>query len=329
MNARELAMLQEQQNLRSTMRSGKTGQRLLDDAENNVGNAVVLEPQILPPVSPPGAPYTIVPQSGANNSRLLNLTSSSKSGQSITVVVTAAKSAGQTGLTGPYTAIAEFGNGSVTTRVEFDVPFGPFTSTGLVGSSQNDQPQDSGSIIQLPTGIIRLYARYDNAFITPDLRINKFGVGFAFGDPNSPVPIPAISGPFPPNATPASLTTKAFATYFGRIHTKLYKTQYLFTGNSAAPVSFSYVIAGTPTPGFYCVPPFAKSVRVVRQPQTAAMILRMVDTTNLASEDYNIPSGVAPIIPIEGNETVIELMSATQGGADKVYSVKLVYEIAF
>jgi hypothetical protein len=325
MNAKDLFLLQEEQNLRSTLRSGKTGLRLLDDAENNVGNAVVLEPQVLPAVPLPGVPYTVVPQSGANNSRLLNLTSASKTGQSITVIVTAAKLPGQSGLTGPYTAIAEFGNGTVSTRVEFDVPFGPFISRSLVGSSPDNQPQDSGAIIQLPTGILRLFARYDNAFVTPEL------AGFAFGGPGSPVPIPAVSGPFPPNASPVPLTTKAFAAYFGRIHTKLFKTQYVYTGDPGFPVSFFYLVGGNPFPAFYCVPPFAKSVRVVRIPQTAAMMLNLVDTSaiGLPAESYNIPSGVSPVIPIEGNETVIMLQSATGGGADKVSFVKLVYEIAF
>jgi len=326
MNAKDLFRLQEEQNLRSTLRSGKTGTRLLDDAENNVGNAVMLEPQILPA----GTLFTVVPQSGANNARLLNLTSASKTGQSITVIVTAAKTPNQMGTTGPYTAIAEFGNGSVTTRVEFDVPFGPFHSTqGISGTTPDDQPQDSGAIIQLPTGILRLFARYDNAFITPQID------GTAFGGPGSanPIPQPSLSGPFAPNSNPTALTTKAFATYFGRIHTKLYKTQYIYIGSSSLPISFLYPGIGT-TPPTYCVPPFAKSVRVVREPQTASMRLVIIDPVtgaNPGSSDgtYIIPSGVAPVIPLEGNQTIIQLQSATTGGADKVNSVKLIYEIAF
>ena len=322
MNPRDMFRLQEEQNLRATLRSGKTGTRLLDDAENNIGNAIVLEPQILPV----GQNFTTIPQSGANNSRLLNLTSTSKTGQSVTVVVTAAKMPGQIGQTGPYTGIAEFGNGVVTTRAEFDVPFGPFQNKNLYGSDPSDQPQDSGAIIQLPTGILRLFARYDNAFITPQVE------GYAFGDPPPPrVPLAPGSGPFCPNPAAVPLTTKAFVTYFGRIHTKLYKTQYVFVGLPATPVSFFYPTIGSPDPVLYCVPPFAKSVRVVRLPQTAAMTLQLLDTSvnSLNGETYAIPSGVSPVIPIEGNETVISLASATGGGADKVYLVKLVYEIAF
>ena len=44
-----LAMMQAASNVRSSLRSGKTGQSLLDDGENNVGNATSLSPQILPP----------------------------------------------------------------------------------------------------------------------------------------------------------------------------------------------------------------------------------------------------------------------------------------
>jgi hypothetical protein len=117
--------------------------------------------------------------------------------------------------------------------------------------------------------------------------------------------------------------------YFGRIRTKLYKTQYIYIGNVSAPVSFFYTSIVLPPPS-YCVPPFAKSVRLVREPQTASMRLVVIDpTTGQTHGIYIIPSGVAPVIPLEGNQTIVQLQSATAGGADKVNSVNLIYELAF
>jgi hypothetical protein len=324
LDAKNIQMMQTAAGRQASNRSGKSGPRLLDDAENNIGNSITLQPQVLPTGGPS---YTVIPQSTANNSRLINLTSESKTGQSITAVVTAAKLANQKGKSGPVTMIAEFGNGSVTTQVEFDVPIGPFKSANLVGSDQNDQPQDSGSIIQLPTGILRLYARYDNAFVTPDV------AGYAFGAPGSPAPILPTQGPFPPNDIPSPTLLKAFVAYFGRIHSRLFKTQYLFqgrTGLGGGPVTFGYVVGGTLFPGNYCVPPFARSVRVIRSPQSAAMTLQLLDLVNFSGETYAIPSGSpSPVIPIVGNETVVSLSSATVNPADAVLKVELVYEIGF
>ena len=332
MSAKAKMMLQQQQELESALRAGKTGVNLLDDAEINVGNSTVFQPQVLPP----GLFYTTIPQSLTNNARVLNLTASSRKGQSMTIVMTASKTPGNLGRTGPFTGIVEFGNGTQTTRVEFDVPFGPFTSATLLGDADQDQPQDSGAIIQVPAGALRVYGRYDNAFLTPEVG------GWAFGGADSPVPLPPINGPFAPNIprvaaltpTPAPLNSKAFAAYFGRLHTRLYKTQYLYVGaNTGAAVTFYYVpTPGAVVPAYYCVPPFAKSVRIVREPQTAAMVVSLLDTSAafLPAEEYDIPGGsLSPVIPIEGNESIISVRSASGAPADAVYFVKLVYEIAF
>ena len=114
-----LAMMQAASNVRSSLRSGKTGQRLLDDAENNVGNATTLNPQELPA----GFEFTVQKQPAPP--RLLNLTSASKTGQNVTVVMTASRVSGK-GVAGPVTGVIEFGNGTQSTRVEFDIPVGPY-----------------------------------------------------------------------------------------------------------------------------------------------------------------------------------------------------------
>lgn len=323
-----IAKLKQMQHdeLTAALRTGKTGTRLLDDAENNIGNATRIDPEILPA----GQNYTGIPQPLANNARLLNLTASSKSGQSITVVITAARIPGQLGFVGPLTGILEFGNGTTTTRTEFDVPSGPFIGSAAL-DQPGDQPQDSGAVVQVPTGVLRAFARYDNAFLTPTINGSVFG-----GSGSLPIANP-FAVPYAPNLTTAGpLAVKAFSAYFGRIHTKLYKTQYLYTTDGASTTSsFYYNTVGNPGPR-YCIPPFAKSVRLVRMPQTAAMTITLDDglpglpvTPQIFSETYAIPSGIAPIIIIDGQKKFITIKSASSGANDAVSAVMLVYEIGF
>jgi hypothetical protein len=315
-NPRLLSAIQQQQNQNNARRSGKSGTRLLDDNENNVGNATALDPQILPT----GEDFTTNKQ--ASPPRVLNLTSESKHAQSITIVMTAARQTNQKGIAGPVTGIVEFGNGTQNTRIEFDVPIGPYTGTFL-GVTPGTQPEDSGAVIQVPTGIIRAYARYDDAYVTPEL------AGFAFGGPGSSAyPLGLGSGPFSPtfrqgSTAPATLNIKAFASYFGRHHSKLYKSLYLYSGdrNGASPVLFSE--GGSPCQ--YAIPAFAKSIQIVRVPNTSAMTLNLYDNSVL--EPYAIPSGPSPIIPITGNQCFFTLESAAP--ADTVSHVKAVFEIGF
>ena len=216
MDPRRLALLQAAQSRQAALRSGKgAGTRLLDDVDQNIGNSSVFQPQALPPMQY----FTAKPQSLTNNSRLLNLTSQSKSGQSITVVMTVARLVNTPGWAGPITGIIEFGNGSVTTQIEFDIPFGPYIGT-LEGTSQSEEPHDSGAVVQVPTGVVRAFVRYDNAFITPELG------GFAFGSaeanafydlwPGLPAVVNPITnpvdGPFGPNPTVTVPPTTTSAT---------------------------------------------------------------------------------------------------------------------
>jgi hypothetical protein len=330
MDPRELFLLQQNQNLQAARRSGKTGVRLLDDGENNVGNATKINPQILPT----GEELTTIKQS--NPPRVLNLTAASKSGQSMTVVMAASRLNDQNGVAGPITGILEFGNGTQSTKVEFDVPLGPYQGN-IDGVDQGTQPEDGGAIIQIPTGVLRAYARYDNAYITPNLQ------GHAFGQPGSASsPLPANAGPFapghanpvPPSTVPpdvAPVNVKAFAAYYGRVHSKLYKTLYLYNGSTAVPVPFGTPITGVNVLSTFPIPPFAKSVQVIRTPYTSAMILLLSDLVSLSGSGlggYNhIPSGPCPTIPIIGNQTIIGVSSASN--ADTVSAVSLVFEIGF
>ena len=309
LDPRTIALLQEQANQNAAKRSGKSGARLLDDAENNVGNATILYPEILPP----GQNFTAIKQS--NPPRVLNLTAESKAGQSITVVMTAARQTNSKGPTGPVTGIIEFGNGTQNTRIEFDVPIGPYVGN-ILGVAEGTQPEDSGAVIQIPTGIVRAYFRYDDAYLTPELP------GYVFGGPGSPTPVPPGTGPLGPTFTiipPAPLVVKAFANYFGRHHTPLYKSLYLYRG--AALVQFGAML-NQPT---YSIPPFAKSIQVVRSPETSAMTLVLSD--QIIRETFTIPSGPSPIIPITGNQNLFNLFSSSP--ADTISVVKVVFEIGF
>jgi hypothetical protein len=179
----------------------------------------------------------------------------------------------------------------------------------------------------VPTGIIRAYARYDNAYITPEL------AGYAFGGPGSPsFPLFLGAGPFAPNLRlPTAVQVKAFAAYFGRHHSKLYKTHYLYVGDSTRPQLF--LEGGGLIP--YPVPPFAKSVQVIVEP-AVSLTIELTDQQALGSssanpplfaERYVITAGTYPVIPIAGNVNTVLIGSSTN--ADTVTAVKLVYEIGF
>ena len=324
---------------KAELRSGKTGQRLLDDAENNVGNATTLNPQVLP-----GTPWNYTTIKQATPPRVLNLTAASHNGQSMTVVMTAARSNQNAGVAGPITGILEFGNGTQNTRIEFDIPFGPFVAQSLYGVLPGTQPEDGGAAIQIPTGIIRAYARYDNVYITPNILNVAFGSpGSPFALPPGPPGFPPPSGPFPPNyvstsqlagspqpgSTPAQI--KAFGAYYGRVHSKLYRTLYLYNGDTTAPVTFGNPVQSINLDMIYSIPPFAKSVQVIRTPFNASMIALLTDLTAISGSGLGgyipIPGGQSPIIPIVGNQTAIGITSA--GAGDRVSAVSLVFEIGF
>ena len=90
----------------------------------------------------------------------------------MSIVFTAARVVGASnpnpGYAGPITGLVEFGNGGRFTRVEFDVPLGPYLGT-FQGAAVASEPQDGGVIVTVPTGVLRAYARYDNLLVQPIL----------------------------------------------------------------------------------------------------------------------------------------------------------------
>jgi hypothetical protein len=286
---------------------------LIDSAEQNIGNSTLLQPQ-------PGSVATTIPST--NPARLLMLSGPSKAAQTTSIVFTASRVVGSDnpnpGYAGPITGILEFGNGGRSTKVEFDVPLGPFQGTFL-GAAASSDPQDGGVIVTVPTGVLRAYARYDNLLIQPTLGSQPLSMaqqlGVPFVGPGGPVlPPSAVAGPAEP------VLAKAMSAYFTRHFARAYKTQYCYVGAPGVPDQYipSY---------FYCIPAFARSVKLLRIPATSSFTAILSDGVNAALDEIVVPSGSSPTIPIVGTETIIAVRSTTHAPADSVNMLALCYEI--
>jgi hypothetical protein len=277
------------------------------DAEQNIGNSTLLQPQ-------PGSVATTIP--ATNPARLLMLSGPSKSAQTTSIVFTASRVVGadnpNPGYAGPITGILEFGNGGRNTKVEFDIPLGPYLGSPT-SAALASEPQDGGIIVTVPTGVLRAYARYDNLLIQPTLGLPTQSIAQRLA-----VPFVGPGGPvFPPgNAAPAEpVLVKAMSAYFTRHYAKAYKTQYCYVGAPGVPNQA--IPAGA---GFFCVPAFARSLKVLRFPTSAALTVTFYDGRNVL-EQATIPSGPSPTIEIVGTETYINVQS------DPVQMLALCYEI--
>lgn len=313
---------------------------LLMDADQNIGNSAIVPPEIGPGPTTPGGTTTPI----TNPPRLLLLTGGSAVGQTTSVVFTASRlnkspTNPNPGFAGPITGILEFGNGGRSTRVEFDVPVGPFigSQTKVIDASE---PQDGGVIVTVPTGVLRAYVRYDNRLIAPTLLTDVINFpyprslaqiqGVFFIGPGGPVSFPRVP---PDNFFPAEpIQAKAMAAYFSRHTSKVYKTLYLYVANlggmGATPVTVSSTVAPAPLQAVqYCLPAFTRSVKVLRLPISAALTCILNNGVN-DIDQINIAAGTsAPTIPIIGNENIISLQSLTNTLADQVISLALVCEI--
>jgi hypothetical protein len=263
---------------------------LLEDADNNIGNSSRVNPQA-------GTAGTIMPQAAPGEAvRILNLRSGSSRGQTTSIIVTASRVIpnNPSGSPGPITGIVEFGNGSTSTRVEFDVPIGPFA--GQIGQPvPSIQPQDGGVIVSVPTGVLRVYARYDNLLVSP-------AISFV------PTPIPQslaqIFGvPFlGPNAgmTSESLLVKAMACYFTQPKSRTYKTNYLYVGGAAINVN---------TRQFFCLPAFTKKLKVLRMPINHALNIVLHNGISIVDQVDLVAGTSCPEIPVVGHECIVGLQS--------------------
>lgn len=297
---------------------------LLDTlADQNIGNGFILQPQ--------AGGATVIPQSSANSAsyeRILMLTGPSSTGQTTSIVLTASRIVGPNnpypGFPGPVTGIIEFGNGGQVTRVEVDVPIGPFIGS-FSQAAPATEPQDGGVIVTVPTGVLRVYARYDNLLIQPLINILPSQslaqvYKLPFLGPGGPVVLP----PNPPNPKPITIPpepvqVKAMAAFFSRHTSKVYRTQYCYVGGQSLPLP---IILGVVGQGF-CIPPFARSVKVLRYPITATLGMILIDNRGYLLEGpFTIGSGPSPTIPLVGTETIVGLQSS-----DKITLLALCYEI--
>ena len=284
------------------------------DAEQNIGNSTLLQPQ-------PGSVATTIP--ATNPARLLMLSGPSKSAQTTSIVFTASRVVGadnpNPGYAGPITGILEFGNGGRVTKVEFDVPLGPYLGE-FQGAIASSEPQDGGIIVTVPTGVLRAYARYDNLLIQPTLGPHSLPMAqrlvppVPFVGPGGPVLPPGVAAPAEP------VLVKAMSAYYTRHFARAYKTQYCYVGAPGVP---NQHIIGY----YYCIPAFARSVKLLRIPSTASFTVTLSDGVNAALDQVVVPSGSSPTIPIVGTETVIAVRSTTHTPADSVNMLALCYEI--
>ena len=197
---------------------------LLDTpAEQNIGNGVIVQPQ--------AGGATVVPQT--NPDRILMLSGPSHSAQTTSIAITASRIVGpdnpNPGFPGPITGVIEFGNGGQSTKVEVDIPIGPFA--GFFNQlSPSVEPQDGGVIVTVPTGVLRVYARYDNQFIQPRLTLPPSSLAQGA---IPPVPFIGPGGPVTRahNTAPSEpIRVKAMAAYYSRHTSKVYRTHYLLRG---------------------------------------------------------------------------------------------------
>jgi len=315
---------------------------LLDTlADQNIGNGVIVRPQ--------AGPATVIPQT--NPDRILMLSGPSGAGQTTSVVLTVSRIVGDSnpdpGFPGPLTGVIEFGNGGRDTKIEIDLAVGPFAGT-LNQASNAIEPQDGITIVTLPTGVLRVYARYDNLLLAPVLGTGgQSHAQWSRSDPRwNNVPIVGPGGPItlanpaqpqPPNPSTIVVPSepvlvKAMAAYYAKARSKVYKTLNCYLSTDAAPVSIQIgtpsiqVIGGFPLGNyfaFYALPAGTRSVKILRFPDTSAMTVLLHD--GIRPVDYiQIPGGpTAPVINVIGNENIIGLTS----GADPIQMLKLVCEI--
>jgi len=298
---------------------------LLDTlADQNIGNGVIVLPQMGPP--------TVVPQS--NPQRLLMLSGPSGTGQTTSIALTASRIIGvnnpNPGLPGPITGVVEFGNGGQYTRVEVDVPIGPFSGSFQQASSATS-PEDGGVIVTVPTGVLRVYARYDNNLIQPCLMISPPQslaqiAGVPFVGPGGPKP--AVGGGIIPSEP---LQTKAMAAYFSRHTSKVYRTHYLYVGDGSSGTPQTIKLFGN----YFCIPPFARSLKVLRYngslalppSRFPALDISLLDNSGQLLETIPIAANTAaPIIPLMGTETIVFVIGHTLP-TDLVSMLAICYEI--
>ena len=311
---------------------------LLKNADQNIGNSTILYPQA-------GTVGVVIPTT--NPPRLLNLTGGSAVGQTVSVVMTVSRilqgnDNPNPGFPGPITGIIEFGNGGRFTKIEFDLTVGPFAGS-INEASSAVEPQDGVTIVTVPTGVLRVYARYDNLLLAPLIGTNPpishaqltrdvlpFP-GLPIVGPGGPLTV-TNSAPPPAPATllipPEPVLVKAMVAYFTKTRSKVYKTINCYISPEiAAPPS---ILIGTPSvsdialfPGyaFWALAPFTRQVTVQRFGGVAISILIHdgIRPTDYITVGAGAPN---PVIDIVGNQNLIGIQATSP-----VNMLKLVCEV--
>lgn len=234
---------QAEADTRRVGRGTRNKARLLDDGDQNIGNADTIIP------FPSNNAAIAVLRPITNPTRLLALDSLSPTAQTVTVGLSAAgvfDPVEAVNFPTPITAIIEVGNGSVFHRIEVDVPVGRFK---LVSGTQ-EEPDDGVVYVNVPAGTLRVYARNDSKLIVP----NAIGtVGTPALNPNAILP--------PVGGFAANAFVKAFVTYFplrGHINAPT-RTYYIGIPSSGGGITYSSTITE-----MYAIPPLAKRFRILR-----------------------------------------------------------------
>jgi hypothetical protein len=335
---------------------------LLEDAEQNIGNSVILRPQVAsyPPgyesdPAPPVLPLvgTVIPQ--AAGERILNLNAGgSASGQTMTIAVSATRilkgeQNPYPGFPGPITGIVEFGNGGRWTRIEFDVPIGPFAGL-FTSASSAIQPQDGVVIITVPAGALRVYARYDNLLIAPllgtDPPISQAqwttlnGVAIPFVGPGGPLLVQNATGPGNSIVPAEPVLVQAMATYFGRAptHSRVYKTlnMYISQETQSAPPPLAPAIqigsppvrsvAGFGNFNFWALPPYTKRIKLLRFPNAADLAVILHDGIRPVDFFTTGANNSFPEFDVDGSEIIIGISSQNSQG-NAVTMLKAICEV--
>ena len=308
--ASTLALVREEAFQRKPQRFGRGGipkNRLLDDGDNNIGNSSIINP---------AEANTLIPQT--NPTRLLALDALSPTGQMVTVALTnrfitdpPPQFAGS-GFGGPIVGIIEFGNGSVAMRVEVDVPLG---RVDFLGS----EAQDGVTMVSVPAGTLRVYARNDGRLIPASI------FGLAQGVAELVTPSAPIAGAFS-----RSSLVKAETCYFTRPTTSLgpRRTIYVYCKDVGPAVPF--ITLGGQFLSSMNIPPFAKSCRIMRSPIAASLHIEFYDiySFHLASplDQFTVPGGQqCPDIPVPSAATWFSVNSVAPG--DVVNFIEVEFQI--
>jgi hypothetical protein len=276
--------------LRSSQISTKGG-ALLDDSDQNIGNAAVLVPY------PDPNALVAVNTPITNPPRIIFLDALSPTARTATIALTASTILNPPDLqtnAGPITGIVEFGNGAQFTRIEVDIPIGPtrgFTAGGILNFIE---PEDGVTLVTVPAGTLRVYGRNDSKLIVPNIsgEVGDIGVG---GTP----PVGTALVPFA-----NSVLAKVFATYFTTRTGWLQPTKTNVIGRTASIVGSTIIYTNSPGTAFL-IPPLAKRFRVLRVSGAGTVMAAVTGTQYTANgtpiDLFSIAAGVSsPWFDISG-----------------------------